>query len=552
MKTPVRRSPFSMIFTVGGRKLRQSFLIATSCIGLISQGQSATTWVNSPTDTLWTTVSNWTNGVPASTATATAAAAVGTVTFGNTATPLSNITDISGDKAVQGIVFTGSANFTTNSSSGVLYLYDGGIDVQGGTQIFGSAQVRLRGSSGNVTIANNGTALNFNSGLWVHRESAGTTNLTFSGTGTTTVSTFARRSSGDDINIIKNDSGTLTISSSNTGEIDSASGRAIKGTTTINGGKIRINNEANLGSGPVAFNAAALNLNGGALSAFGTFAIDDATRGITVGANGGTLDAENTFTMTVANVVTGAGSLSKTGAGDVVLSATNTYTGATNVSTGKLSLVSSTANNIASSVRVNVQSGATFDVSGVTAIGGFVAASGQTLAGTGTIAGKTTLGSGSFLRAGNSDGAAAGTLTFSTDLSLNAGSTSAFQLTTADATFASASALAALTDPATLGGTDDFVNVTGTFATLAGSTIALDFTGYLPQYGDVFDLFDAGTFDIAAGNVPTFTITGGSLGAFALDTSRFRDLGIIAIVPEPSRLLLLAAAMLGFVMRRRR
>ncbi len=70
-----------------------------------------------------------------------------------------------------------------------------------------------------------------------------------------------------------------------------------------------------------------------------------------------------------------AGSFTKNGAGTMALTAVNAYTGPTTVAGGTLALVTSaTNNNISSSPTITVNSGATLDVSQVTAGGGFMIA----------------------------------------------------------------------------------------------------------------------------------------------------------------------------------
>ena len=154
------------------------------------------------------------------------------------------------------------------------------------------------------------------------------------------------------------------------------------------------------------------------------------------------------------------------------------------------------------------------------------------------------------MRAGDTNGTTAGTFSLASDLTLETGSTTTFQLATRDATVLSQAQLGSLGDPSLLGA-DDFINITGALNTSSGSVIALDFTGYTATFGDVFDLFD---FNAGSSNVvtPTFTVVGGSLGGLTLDTSRFNDLGVVAIVPEPSQLALLASGLAAFGMKRRR
>jgi autotransporter-associated beta strand protein len=85
-----------------------------------------------------------------------------------------------------------------------------------------------------------------------------------------------------------------------------------------------------------------------------------ATRGVQLGASGGTLYQTGGSTLTVAGNVTGSagGALTKTGAGTLVLNGANTYNGATNVNTGKLriaqSMRSSSALVVANGARAEV------------------------------------------------------------------------------------------------------------------------------------------------------------------------------------------------------
>ncbi len=165
----------------------------------------------------------------------------------------------------------------------------------------------------------------------------------FGGDGNIRVSKYERRTSGMDVNIVKQGAGTLTIA----GAADNAAGAgqgAIDGSMTILDGTVAINNEANLGFNLPAFDAAGLLLNGGALRATASFTIDDSNRGITLGASGGAFDVLNVGdTLTIANSITGAGDLTKTGAGTLALSGSHSYTGDTVVSEGALAIGASDA-----------------------------------------------------------------------------------------------------------------------------------------------------------------------------------------------------------------
>jgi len=116
--------------------------------------------------------------------------------------------------------------------------------------------------------------------------------------------------------IVKTGQGTLRLSAANT----------YQGTTVVNGGWVSIEAEANLGAAPVVANPAQLTLDGGGLRATATFTIDDATRGITLGSNGGAFDVDAGQTLTVGGIVAGdTGDLIKRGDGALVLTAANTY-----------------------------------------------------------------------------------------------------------------------------------------------------------------------------------------------------------------------------------
>ncbi len=147
------------------------------------------------------------------------------------------------------------------------------------------------------------------------------------------------------------------------------------------------------------------------------------TGGISLGTNTTMLEFAQTNDYTLNNVISGSGSVVKTGAGALTLTGVNTYSGATTVSSGRLIVNGSIAN---SSVAVNT---------------------GGTLGGSGTV-GTTSINGGT-LAPGNS----IGTLSVNGNLSFTAASTYAVEVSPA---------------------ASDRVNVTGT-ATLGGARVAASF-----------------------------------------------------------------------------
>jgi fibronectin-binding autotransporter adhesin len=175
-------------------------------------------------------------------------------------------------------------------------------------------------------------------------------------------------------------------------------------------GVLAYGNNVTVLTGDGAIDVDRVSANSGNTFALGSLTIGARTLNVT-GANGyavrfgaTTLTGAATFnTDTAAAIlsgpVAGAFSLTKTGAGNLVIPATNTYSGPTNIDAGRLVLTGS----IASSPRVDIKAGGTFDVTGVG--GGFTLSGTQTLSGAGTVAGSVTVASGGRIEAGDSIGA---------------------------------------------------------------------------------------------------------------------------------------------------
>jgi autotransporter-associated beta strand protein len=106
-----------------------------------------------------------------------------------------------------------------------------------------------------------------------------------------------------------------------------------------------------------------ITLNGGTLAA--STGNNSITGPINLAGNSNsTIDVDGTL-LTITNVISGTGDLTKTGAGTLVLESANTYTGATNIDAGRLTLAAGAS--IAESERVVVGANGIFDTSAITA-----------------------------------------------------------------------------------------------------------------------------------------------------------------------------------------
>ncbi len=123
--------------------------------------------------------------------------------------------------------------------------------------------------------------------------------------------------------------GTLTLSGNSGGANGFSGGSSVTGGSTLS---IAADNALGAAAGGVALSA------GGALQITGT--TDNSTaRNISVGTGGGAIDVNNAAnTFTVSRIITGGGLLTKVGAGTLLLSANNSYSGGTTVNNGTLRL----------------------------------------------------------------------------------------------------------------------------------------------------------------------------------------------------------------------
>jgi autotransporter-associated beta strand protein len=209
----------------------------------------------------------------------------------------------------------------------------GAVTLTGGTLQLGAADqtvASLAGPGGTVQLANGRT-------LTVNDPSDATFAGVIAGGGA-----FA-----------KTGAGTLTLSSANT----------YSGGTTLSGGTVRIGHASALGTGTLTLNGSSLGLTGGALILANNLVLQGDTTftgaaaltltGNLALARTRELTISATAPVTLSGVISGAGrSLNKFGAGELVLTAANTYTGGTFIDAGI--------------VRINNAAGSAFGTGAVT------------------------------------------------------------------------------------------------------------------------------------------------------------------------------------------
>jgi autotransporter-associated beta strand protein len=206
--------------------------------------------------------------------------------------------------------------------------------------------------------------------------------------------------------------GTTGLTKTGVGTLVLAGPNAYSGTTNLQAGTIRAGSDGAFGTGTLDLDGGTLASDGAAARSFSnpvaiggnvTFGDGTGTGAVTL-AGGVDLGGATRSLTTVANtIVSGTisnGGLTKLGSGTLTLTAANTFTGATTVGAGTLALTGS--GGIAASSTVTVASGATLDVSGVTA--GWQVASGQTLTGAGSVVGPATGAVGSVVDPGSVGG----------------------------------------------------------------------------------------------------------------------------------------------------
>lgn len=368
-----------------------------------AHAQTNITWTGA-TNLNWNNANNWS---PANVPNAATELAIFSASAG------SNV-DFDANATIGGILFDNTAGANTVARAG-------GAGNERNLTLSGTASWNGIRSTSASNQAISGTRLTLALGTATTFEVGGAGNLNVSPTGATDITlgantlTLTGNGSGTGTSssvisgtgsLVKTGTGTWTLSGANT----------FSGTTTISGGTLAIASEANLGANPAAANAGQLTLSGGTLQTTATLSIDDSNRGLTV-TGSGTLSPNAGTTLTVANALSGSGTLQKAGAGTLILSgdSSSTFSGAVAINAGTLQLGAS--NRLATTSAVSIASGATFALGGfsqtigaISGLGLLDLASASTLTiGTGNVAstfGGTLSGNGNLVKTGS------GALTF--------------------------------------------------------------------------------------------------------------------------------------------
>ncbi|KDD94320.1 outer membrane autotransporter barrel domain protein [Bordetella bronchiseptica MBORD678] len=212
------------------------------------------------------------------------------------------------------LVKTGAGTLLLGGDS----LYAGGTVVNAGTvQVFKDASL-------------GGGALTLNNASLASLGSFSTARAaTLTGNGTFDTATGTTLGWSGDIGgagaLVKTGQGTLVLDGDN----------QYGGGTTVNAGTVQVARDANLGAA-----GGAVRLQGATLASTGSFA---SARALTLGAAGGTFATLGATTLGWDAAIDGAGGLTKTGAGDLVLSQANTYAGPTLIKEGRLAVNGSIA-----------------------------------------------------------------------------------------------------------------------------------------------------------------------------------------------------------------
>jgi autotransporter-associated beta strand protein len=470
---------------------------------------------------------------------------------------------LSASKSVGGLEFTsgtGAWTFSGTAGGGTEVLTIGSSGVvsnASSTQTFNNANLGIALGANTSFVSNSTGALNFGSTL-ASFNNAGFT-LTLDGTSTNASNVIAEPIGGAG-GLVKVGSGTWTISGANTyggTTTIGTSGGATGGTLTLGASNVLPSTTVTVYGGTLNYNTrtdtiGALNLGGGAGGT--TAAVSGTTGTLTLGGNlafdatnnpnGATisgnlaLGASRTFTIgdssaatadtSISAVISGVGfGITKSGAGTLVLSGANTYTGTTTVSQGTLRLDANapsgsagTLGSATSTVTINDGSTGSNNTALLIGTSGVTVGRAISVANLGT--GTTTLGG----NIASGTGTFSGAITLNRDTNFNADGTSniTFQtgaisgsgnLTktgTGTVTLSGANTYSGTTNIGTAGGSDAGTLTLGANDVLPGTTVNV-FGGTL-NYNTRTDTI--GALNLGGGASGSTAIVSGTSGTLTL------------------------------------
>ena len=325
------------------------FALALAIGSRSATAQTSSTWTNTSSASAgWQSSGNWNNGVPSG--------------AGDAA---SIIADIAAPQTItlDGAVTLGSLTIGDPTASGASsYTINAGTYTSGSSTLPGTLTFDV--SSGAASLSQTTTSAT----NWITANVVLADPLTITNAATTAALTLSGTISGSG-GITKTGTGPLVLTGANT----------FTGGVNLSAGSLRVGNNAALGTGTATIgnatvlmpNSTASRTLANALSLSGSFTLGDAT-------NSGALNLTGAATLTGNTQITNASyvsmseaigdggnarSLTKAGAGTLVLGGANSYTGGTTISAGTLEI---TANErLANAGNVTLASG-TFDLGGFT------------------------------------------------------------------------------------------------------------------------------------------------------------------------------------------
>jgi len=463
---------------------------------------------------------------------------------------------------------SGSGKVTANAGTGGLTLkgantYSGGTEVTGGT-LFVIGSGTLGDASGAVTVNGSGSGSTYVTlDLRSQQTRTGAISMT---------NQDARIISGNGLGSIVNNGGafqfgggSLEVAVSGSGGMNITGGGRMTASNSYTGATVISATAGWYGTGQFftesahALGAASgdLTVSGGTLNLFSNTITRSGNLTISGGtvANGTLSNSGTAYDIqggSIAAVLAGTAGLTKSGAGTATLSGSNTYSGATVVSTGTLQVAS--AGSISSS-SATVNHGGVLDVEGTA--GSVTVNSGGRIEGDGSV-GALTIASGGILAPGNSPG----TLNASS-ANWNAGGIYDWDL---------ASALGNDSSFLTGQGTNwDFLNVSGILdigAAAGGNEFIINIVDLLATYNGTFDTAANYQFAIAtaAGGITNFLSSDFSFTGYLANSNQW-SVGLAGnggtsqslilsytgatAIPEPSTGILFLSALGVLALRRR-